>query len=237
MTFVQSPFTHSPLIHGGGIRKVAAAGITSIVQQASAESQDITTITAPADINAGDLLILLDHVLNNGAAPAAVTPSGWTQLLSVGAGAEAGGFQNRLTVSYKIADGTEGSSSISGHLADDGNEKLLVTFRPDTAITAVAATNSGGSNVNTDPVAVAVNAGSETPPLLALGFYCTPSAAIDPRTFTVAGSPAKDGEVGHTSTTLYLAWKIYITSPANVSVDMDDEGNLNILAGGVLEVS
>jgi hypothetical protein len=220
----------APYVAGG-------AAITSIVQQASATSENLSTVTLPADINAGDLLIFLDLDVRAAPAPASTTPAGWEPLLTYGGDVTTSGFQDRLDVSYRIADGTEGGTSLGGHSGGTGNDKLVVTFRPDTAITSVIGTDSGGENTSGNPAAVAVNAGSETAPLLALGFYATASAVINPRTFTVAGSPAKDGEASNVDQNLWLAWKIYISSPANVSVDMDDEGNLNIIAGGILEVS
>ena len=49
-------------------------------------------------------------------------------------------------------------------------------------------------------------------------------------------SPAKDGEVAN-GTTPYLAYKVYNSSPANVSVDMDDEGDGNTLQSCYIEVA
>jgi hypothetical protein len=51
-------------------------------------------------------------------------------------------------------------------------------------------------------------------------------------------SPAKDGEfpeAGQTRT--YFAWKIFMESPVDVTVSMDDEGSGNVIIAGYLLVS
>jgi hypothetical protein len=112
--------------------------------------------------------------------------------------------------------------------------KVLVVFRGNVPI-AVATPNTWGHEITANnPVAQSVTASGGTPPLVVFGGYRSNSAAVDPRTFTVGGSPAKDGEVASTSNLSYLAWKIYNSSPADVSVDMDDEGGTNMLQSGYI---
>ena len=74
-------------------------------------------------------------------------------------------------------------------------------------------------------------------PLIVLGCYRSNSAAVDPRTFTVGGSPAKDGEVAGPSNLSYVAWKVYVSGAQNVVVDMDDEAGSNILMSGYIAVT
>jgi len=65
--------------------------------------------------------------------------------------------------------------------------------------------------------------------LIVLGCYVAAINAVNPRTF----NPAKDGEIQATAVDgpedLWLAYKIYNSSPADVSIDMDDEGLFNAL--------
>jgi hypothetical protein len=66
-----------------------------------------------------------------------------------------------------------------------------------------------------------------------LGCYAGASA-VSPRTM----NPAKDGEEGvQDDDGAFLAWKIYESSPANVQIDMDDEGTLNTLAGAYIRLT
>jgi len=62
-------------------------------------------VDMPATVNAGDLLIVL--FTNDGSA-IVTTPAGWTQLAS-----NANGAAVRLSVYYKIAEGTEGGATVN----------------------------------------------------------------------------------------------------------------------------
>ena len=63
------------------------------------------------------------------------------------------------------------------------------------------------------------------------GGYGCANGTVNPRTFTVGGSAAKDGETQATggSADNWLAYKIYNSSPADVVIDQDDEGDNNAL--------
>lgn len=188
---------------------------------ASATSEDIATVTGPAGITAGDLLVLFD-VAHNGSStnPTKVIPTGFTE---IGTAIDTENA-NRLIMaaSYKIADGTEASASITG--MDDTNErKILLVFRVLTgiAISSVTAEDvEDRSDSLGDPAPLMVNSGSGDPPLIVFGAWCAIiSATLTPRTFT----PAADGEVG-VSTDFYVKYKIYNAEPQDTIVDMDDLG-------------
>lgn len=190
-----------------------SAALTTITQQSSATST-ATTITAPAGINAGDLLVLLDYVIDIFSTPTSVVPSGFTSISDVTSG------KTRCILSYKKADGTEGSTSLTGMSSGSGTlYKTLVTFRGDVAATTITSNDPGGQATTGNPTAQTVTASGGSPPLVVIGGYAS-SNNVSPRTM----SPAKDGEVGN-GTNVYIAWKIYNSSPADVSVDMDDEGS------------
>ena len=109
--------------------------------------------------------------------------------------------------------------------------KILLVFRPDAPITTAAHADPDQFTGNGIPAAQTVTASGGTPPLIVFGAYSS-SGTINPRTM----SPAKNGEVAN-GTTRYIAWKIYNSSPANVSVDMDDEGDGNTLQSCYIEVA
>lgn len=171
-------------------------------------------------VNAGDLIVLLDCARNNVGAPNNVTPSGFTNVFNFLEDA-------RMSVSYKIAAG--GETTISGMNGGVENRKAAYVFRGDRAITAVSVSTPAtqGTTGNPSPQTVAASAGA--PPLVILGCYHTNTGAtISTRTFTVGGSAAKDGEITPTAN-MYLAYKIYNSSPQDASIDMNDEGD-NMLA-------
>lgn len=203
------------------------------VGQIASAIGDGETVVVPSSVIAGDLLVLVDHDISSGAEPTLVVPSGFNTFLDYGGDVNASGFFSRLVASYKIAAASDAGATLTGlEGEDDSSGKVLVVYRGNVPITGVSATDSGGTNTNGNPGAVSVNASGAATPVLVIGAYGS-GGGINPRTM----SPAKDGEVGDASTTCWQAWKIYNADPANVSVDMDDEGNLNTVAGGYLVLS
>ena len=177
------------------------------------------TISVPGGLQAGDLMVLFDYARNSAfSAPPNTIPSGFTAIV-----AAQNTVQSRWNLSYKIANGSE--TSLSGLTGSAEIRKILAIFRPSTGIiTSVAVNDPDVQLTDANPAAQTVTAGSGTPPLLVIAAYSS-NSSISPRTF----SPAEDGELNR-STKFYLKYKAYDSSPSNVSVDMDDEGNDNYLA-------
>lgn len=197
--------------------------LSTLVQQASATST-AATVVCPA-VNAGDLIILFDRA--SGTSPAKVIPTDFTEI------ADATSPVGRGVVSYKIATGSEGGTSLTG-MDSTAESKCLLTFRADGAIASVAFSVWGTVVTTGNPVAQNVTASGASVPLIIFGAYAILTGTIDPRIFTVGGLAAKDGEITAASTH-YLAWKIYTSSPQNAVIDMDDEGT-NILLSGYVTV-
>lgn len=212
---------------GMGFTSPGTTPVTTLVKQADATSTG-ASVTAPADIIAGDLLVLAD-VAGGPSLPAAVTPSGWTLIASTTAGTTLRGMLH-----YKIATGDEASSIITG-MNGSTNNKVLLVFRPNAPIQSATPNTFGAEGTTNNPSPQTVIASAGTPPLVVLGLYGA-GVAVDPRTFTVGGSAAKDGEVSASGNRLYTAWKIYNSSPANVVIDMDDE-SLQVLQSGYIAVA
>jgi hypothetical protein len=184
--------------------------LTSLSQVLSATSL-AATITVPAGVQGGDLLVLLDNALG-ATVPATVIPTGFTSIGNINDGGQA-----RQILSYKIADGSEASTSITG-MDSTSETKALYVFRGDAPITSASPASVNGEATTGNPVSQTVTSGSGLAPLIVIGGYGA-NVAVSPRTM----SPAKDGEI-NPSTVMYLAYKIYNLSPSDVSVDMDDEG-------------
>jgi hypothetical protein len=195
--------------------------LTTLTKVADATST-ASTITGPAGIQAGDLLVLWDWAGAAGT-PAETVPSGFSIL----AGASIANF--RCILSYKIATGAEASAALTG-MAGLAVNKALIVVRGNRAISSVTAGSAAAELTDGSPSSQSVTASGGTPPLVVVGGYATGSGAtVSPRTF----STTKDGEV-NPNNSLWLAWKIYNSSPADTSIDMDDEGSANGLASGYL---
>ena len=152
------------------------------------------TITFPASIQAGDIIVLHDV---------------------------ASAIDFRVTCSYKIADGTE-SGALTGMNGDDTNNKIMMVFRGATAAVIPGSASSSKSYNDPDPISVVAESGPE--PLIVFGLYR--STTVPTRTF----SPAEDAEFS-SSTVHYAKYKIYNTSPQTTTIDVDDTGDVNIIAG------
>ena len=181
--------------------------ITSIVMHASTTST-ASTIVVPATVQAGDILVLFDRPVSGGL-PAAVVPSGWS------AGNQSGTGNFRMFVSYKLAVNADAGATVTGMAGSLSNAKMMYVFRPDIPALVLTPGSIVSSVVVSPSVAdptVTTLAGSATAPLVVIGAYSR-NGVISPRTM----SPAKDGEI-NASTSAYLAYKIYNSSPANVTV-------------------
>lgn len=182
------------------------------------------SVTGPAAIQAGDLLILVDLSVNSPLLGSSV-PSGFTEINTVD-----DRFNVRITNSYKIADGAEASASIVGMPGSIEAGKILLVFRGDEDIADVIVGFTAQEATGGDPSLQTVTSGSGTPPLIVGAVYWS-NNAISPRTF----SPAADGEIPQSSKFL-AKYKIYNSSPADVSVDMGDHG-FNILMSFYVEAA
>lgn len=190
-----------------------------------------STIVAPASIVPGDLIVLFDSAVSTGT-PSTVTPTGFTNINTVTVGTAT---IRKSICSYKIAVGDEGGATITGMNGNQQNGKMIYVFRGNVAITSVVVGDVGSQGTDGDPVAQTITSASGIPPLVVFGAYAG-GTAVSPRTFTVGGSSAKDGEIT-SSTSAYLAYKIYDSAPSDVVVDMEDETVNNTLQSFYLQAA
>lgn len=202
--------------------------LTSVAFFASNSIGGSTTITVPAGVIAGDLIVMFDRCGNPTTIPAAVVPTGFTQISNLSLNSTT---DYRVVVSYKVADGTEGGTTITGIAATGFRQKSLAVFRPNGKATVSLSPAVGGQILDGNPTAQTVSSNGQAGPLIVFGCYGS-SGAIDPRAFT----PTKTGEVAQ-SNTMYLAYGIYNTTTVgnDVIIDMDDEGNGNTLVSFYLK--
>jgi hypothetical protein len=193
------------------VRRTSPTSLTQI----STATSSAASVTLPSGIQAGDLLIMSDTAVNNVSGGA---PTNWTEITAAVSGTT---FQHRAY--YRIADGTESSTSVTGMTGTTFTRKAVVTFRGDVPINAITPNSAGAQHTTGNPSGESTFASSGAVPLIAFGMYGSTSS-ISPRDFT----PAEDGELA-SGTENYIKWKIYAASPADVAVNSEDEGANNTL--------
>jgi len=225
--FAQPNYSILPGHFPAGAVARAKGGVFTTLSLRTSATSTAATITVPASVVAGDILVLADRSRNNsnGSAPTKVVPSDFTEV------ADNLRNETRLITSYKLADGSEAGNSLAG-MNENVNTKALYVFSGDAAIASLALKSVASEDTNGTPATQTVTSGSGAAPLVVMGAYGTFNGAIDPRGF----SPAKDGEISPAQE-LYLAYKIYNSSPANVDVSMGDEGFRNMLHSWYLEAA
>lgn len=149
-------------------------------------------------------------------------PSGFTVVASDSLVGD--GITFLAALSWKLATGSEASSTLTGMAGKLETRKVLLVFSGGFSSLTPSTFNTQATGDNPSPQIVA--AGGQPVPLVALGLYYA-NSSVAPRTM----SPEKDGEVN--SGNLWLAYKIFNADPEDVTVDMDDEGG-NILASGYI---
>lgn len=212
----------SMFLHRAGL--MIPPPLTSVSFHASAVASGNTALTVPATVQAGDILCFKDASQSDFGA--GVVPSGFTVLAQAGSGP-----QGRIILSFKIAIGTEASTTLVGGTVSSVSRRELLVFRGNAVANAVTAHSPAGEVNSGNVSAQVITAASGVVPLIVLAGYHS-NGTVDPRSF----SPAKDAEV-NANTNSYFAYKIYNSSPADVTVDMDDEGLVNQLASGYLQVT
>ena len=197
----------------------------------TAVSSTSNSITAPASIAADDLIVMWDCCYGSFfGVPTDVVPTGFTRLTTNTLNLT----DSRAVASYKKADGSEGGASIVGmNPNEDGSgtglsNKIIAVFRDSGGGFATISPSSVSQQItNANPTAQNVAASGGAAPLIVLGFLGNiHGAVVSPRTW----SPAFTAEIGTSSSSAWLGYKFYDSSPADHSIDMDDEGNRNVLA-------
>lgn len=188
-----------------------SAGLTSIAFETSAIAIT-TTITMPT-VALGDVAVLFDYVISPAAA---VTPSGWTSPVSFGGAGE------RMVISWKLCDGTESGTTITG-MNGSNRYKIIQTFRGNVPVTSVTtgSVNSEDSG-NSGPATQTVTVSGVQTPLVIFGA----DGAVASENLT--GSDPWTGTT--TEVNLIAGYKTVNSSPSNHTVAAVDGGTNNMLA-------
>lgn len=202
-------------LSGFGAGQSGPAPLTTLSFLGSAISST-ATVTVPATVQAGDLLVLFNQGVS-ASTPTTAVPAGFTLV------ANTSDATNRIIESYKIAVGTEAGTSISG-MTSTGHGYILACFRGDVPIKAVTAASVNAQTTSATPTAQTITSGSGVAPLVAIGTWCVQIGSVSVRGF----SPAADAEIT-AAVQEFLKYKIYNASPANIAVTMADDGADNSL--------
>jgi hypothetical protein len=172
------------------------------------------------------LIVLADFAVNTSGTPASVTPTGFTLWKS-----DPGTNSARLSLSYKLAAGTE-SGSLTGMNGNLRNHKIMLVFRGTVAFTSLTASTAVSSGAtDADPAAQTFAASGGTAPLVVIGATCVQTGGVMPD-FNM--SPTQDGLYDNGVDNLKLGYKIYNVSPVDVTLDMGDDGVGNDIMGGYI---
>lgn len=202
------------------LRKANAAKTLSYITSANSAA---ATITIPAAAAIGDIAVLVDKGWGGTNPPTTVVPTNWTQIDNRSFDTSPG---VRSILSYKVLVSGDPGASITGMTATFYLEKLMLIFRPSASGT-VSIANATGAVVDTNPVAQVVPA--NTSPYIVVGACSSYSAA-----------PAWAStwyDATFTKTYLKLAYKLFNSSPASVSVDTNDAGSGNALQSCAIVVT
>jgi hypothetical protein len=212
---------------GFGAAASAGAGSSPTTSLSFRDSATSTaaTITTPGTTIAGDLIVLWDFPSSSPSGPANILPSGYTQIATVASGARRG------SACYKIADSGDANAVVTGMDGALNDRKIMVVFAGDNPISSAVLASVNSESTAGDPVAQTITSSSGIVPLVVLGFYGTNTGTLDPRSF----SPASTGEVAN-GTICYVNYKLYNSAPANITVNMEDEGSANTLVSCYISV-
>jgi hypothetical protein len=201
------------------------AGGQTLAFRSSATST-ASTITAPSDIVAGDLIVWYNRATSTSATPTSVVPSGFTSILD-----QAHAGLRRTICAFKIATGSEAGATITGMSGGAGGSQQVILFVFSTnGATSAISYDVAFEFTDNDPTAQVVNAASGSTPLVVLAFM---------RQQTATGqslSPTEDGSSGNIGNN-YGFYKIYNSSPADVTADCGDGGTSNALMSFYIEVN
>ena len=192
-----------------------------------------SSLVLPASIQQGNLLIIYNHSYNNSSTiPTAATPSGFTQIYNQSLSTAS--KSARAIGSYKVANGTEGGTTITGM---SGAVPVIYVIVYSTNSVAPNVTllytgiGGGASMTNANPTDYTLSLSGRTKPVVAVG------ACYNETPAQISFSTTPDTQIPATDSSYRFAPKVFNTSPSNFSVTAGDGGNLNFNAAYAFEVS
>jgi hypothetical protein len=200
----------------------AANSVPVITFKASASGT--TSATVPSSVVDGDLIVVYNTAEIVGG-PTVVVPSGYTSIVQAGAGTN-----YRGVFSYKVATYSDAGATVTGMTQNPVMRIAVFSTKKANPTITVSAVNS--QVTNSAPTNQTVSASTGTAPLVVLA-----GNRREGTTINIVMSPTQDGSVPATLASYNLLYKIYNSSPQNVTVSQGDSGFGNILISFFLRVS
>lgn len=211
-------------------RGVAATPVTSLTFIGSTSETGVSDgiIALHADAAAGDLAIFFNEVGAPSGTPSDYTPTDWVS----GPNYAQTGLRAKIMAGL-VTSAEATAEEIQGMTSGGQQHGAIVVFRPNNPITSLSFESVSTEGFTSgDPASQALSATGGAAPLVICAWYRS-SGTINPRTWT--GSTPTEIEV--TASNRYAKYHAFDSSPSDVTIDMDDEGNNNGLLGCWLEVA
>lgn len=188
---------------------------------------DAATVTIPSAAAVGDIAVLFDNaVLFGGPAPASVVPSGWTSVI------DTGGTVSRVISSYKLLVGGDPGTTITGMTGGSFQSKSILVFRKTVTATAVSAFSAAGQVTSGDPTAQVVTSSGGVVPIIVIATYYSSFGGVTGVSFT----PSATG-VFNPSNFTNVRYKVFESSPVDVTVDLGNSSGFDTLQSYYLQIS
>lgn len=214
---------------------LSATNAISSLTVVDTANADASTITIPSTAAAGDIAVFCDLAAGSTVTPNSFTVSGWDKIIeefSNIASGSTGGIQ-RAQIFVRILTSADPGTSVTGYSADStagARRKVMVVYRANKSISSYVFAGYTFQYLTTDPPSRVIAAGSGVAPLIVFGVYRATA------TLTSTFTPAAEGSV-LSGTTAQLSYKSYVSGPLDTTIDINDAGNLNYLAGFYLQVT
>lgn len=199
----------------------------------TAVGTNTTSLTIPADYQVGDICILYNVAKNNTAStPTTVIPTDFLVLDNATAIQILSTDSCRGIISWKQLVSGDPNTALTLMNSNDTRRGILQGFRPSRPVKAVPYEwhqRIDAANFSGEPVNTVVSSG-ERGPVIIVGAAAS-DGTIDPFTW----SPTEDSS--NSASTTRAGIKAYNTSPANVGIDIADEGAYNGLTTGGFRIS
>jgi hypothetical protein len=207
----------------------SGAAAPSLTFIASAVAATGATIAVPASAAVGDLAVLLDSARNSASViPTKAIPTDWTEVADV-TGSGVTTTRGRSNISYKVLEAGEPGANVTG-MDDTAEGKIVLIFRPSAPIVSVTPSTATGEITLGDPAQQSIAMAAAAAPVIGVAQWYGASA-VDPRTASPAMSEVANG------TPHFAKYVVYNSAPADHTINMDDDGNLNCLQAVFLEVA
>lgn len=233
---VRQTSTSGTILATSAIISVSDTSIAPTVSFVAGAGVDANTITIPASAQAGDIAVLFDAAADSAAFTINTTISGWTKVISEYAlnPGGAGGSAQHQQVFVKVLSAGEPGTSITGSsvtTAPGGRRKAMAVFRRSTSISSFTFSGYTFEYNASAPANRTITSSSGTAPVIAIALYRIGGSA-NGFTFT----PTQDGAQNGGADTALMRWKLFNTSPSNITIGMGD-GGFNYLGGFYLTLT